>query len=77
MTTKGSMAMPDWASEEVERLRRRYVGSDEDFDKLLHYLAVAWTRADLEAFLRSERSVAWDDYFRREKLLRGAERPKE
>lgn len=69
--------MPDWTSEQVERLRRRYVGTDEDFDKLIRYLAVAWTPTELEEFLRSQRSIAWDDYFRREKLLRGVERQEE
>lgn len=71
------LAMLEWTEYEIERLRRRYVGTEDDFAKLLRYLSVAWTRADLKKFEQSGSMLAWDDYFRREKLLRSTERRNE
>ena len=59
----------EWADDDIEELRRRYVGADEDFDKLERYLRAAWTRVDWDNFGRSRLFITWDAYFSREKLI--------
>lgn len=61
--------MPQWTEYEIERIKGRYVGSEEDFAKLLRYLSVAWTNKDLKKFEQSGKLLAWDHYFQREKLV--------
>lgn len=67
--------MSAWSENETARLRSRYLGSEEDFEKLVHYLRAIWTLADVERLEHSGRLVTWDEYFGREKLIRGAAKP--
>ena len=61
--------MPAWTENEVDRLRRRFVGRNEDFGTLVAYVQSVWTAADLEKLERSGRLITWDDYFKREKVI--------
>jgi hypothetical protein len=63
--------MSVWSEDEKARLRSRYLGSEEDFEKLIRHLSAVWTLADVEKLERSGRFVTWDEYFGREKVIRG------
>ena len=61
--------MSGWSEDEKARLRSRYFGSENDFEKLAHCLSAVWTLADIEKLERSGRFVTWDEYFGREKVI--------
>ena len=61
--------MTVWTEETIARLRSQFVGTEDDFGKLLTHLAVVWSIADLEKLERSDRQVTWDDYFARERVF--------
>ena len=61
--------MPPWTDKQIEKLKRRYVGSDEDFPALLDYVKIIWTDIQLEQLESNDQLITWDHYFRREKLL--------
>lgn len=63
------LTMPAWTDEEVGRLKRRFVGADEDFGKVLACVQAVWTAADLERLEHSNGFLAWDAYFMREKII--------
>jgi hypothetical protein len=63
--------MSAWTEDEISRLRRRFVGSEEDFGKVLACVQIIRTVADLEKLEGSGRLVAWDPYFKREKVILG------
>ena len=67
--------MSGWSEDEKARLRSRYLGSDEDFEKLVRCLSAVWTLADVERLERNDRFVTWDEYFGREKVIRGKSNP--
>jgi hypothetical protein len=67
--------MSVWSEADEARLRSRYLGSEEDFEKLMRYLSTVWTLADVERLERSGRFVTWDEYFGREKVIRSGARP--
>ena len=67
--------MSVWSEAEKARLRSRYLGSEEDFDKLMEYVSAVWTAADVERLETSGRFVTWDEYFGREKVIRGGAKP--
>ena len=66
-----ALTMPAWTDEEISRLRRRFVGADEDFGKVMVCVRTVWTAADLEKLESSRGFVAWDAYFKREKVIAG------
>ena len=61
--------MRAWTQEELEIIRRHYMGPEKDFPKLVRSLAATWSREDLRRLEASRQMLAWDEYFQREKLL--------
>lgn len=58
-----------WTEEEVQRIRRRYIGLEEDFPKLIEAVSVTWSAVKLVDLETRDLLVTWDDYFSREKVF--------
>ena len=67
--------MSGWSEIETARLRARYLGTDEDFAKLVRYVSAVWTLEDVEKLERGGLFVTWDEYFAREKVIRSVAKP--
>jgi hypothetical protein len=58
-----------WNEQQIERLKRRYIGLEDDFVKVLEYVIATWNIEQLDAMEANDQLITWDSYFKREKLI--------
>ena len=69
LQNRGINRLHAWNEQQIERLKRRYIGREDDFVKVLEYVIATWNIEQLDAMEANDQLVMWDSYFKREKLI--------